>query len=1026
MSVTALKKPVLGERATKNILTPIVHHYAAIHHKKYRQQPVNGEMGAITNDMKHVGHSKRYTTQQLLEAFSSGQCVLLSNFEVDVNRSIRFISSSAFAIDVDDDKQVTNPLQVLNDLKDICTGLFYTFSHNKKGNRYRLLFQLDGSITDQGELSALIDCMIMYLKDKGLPVDGAAKSPTAIIRGGIAGYEVNDISTTLQLSEWLPKAKNLAAERLKVLEERRKKRLDQLKDQMDNPVTYEELRAMCEAIGHIPSGSGDDSTRKWLQIVYALKFQVQTGLLEEHQGYELFDLISGGESNEKYWNGIRPYGNVTVGTIVHHAYDAGYKRKHKYGYALREVQETIVTERITVNKHLPVEVAKELLERKERLLIDSPTGSGKTTAFINAFKELANKDYHYYIFAAPTIPLTLQVAQEHNLPGITGGMANLRNDVTRKAIAGQRIFVTTYNKAAELISYLIGDIDYSHDRKRPTYSLVVDEVHKFTSDYSYRFREIDDLEQLREQATSFIGLSGTCEDVLKDDYEKLIQINNRGKKSPCTDYRVFTYDKEDEADSMLIPVIENILEQTKLLVFINSKDRVKRIGDLLRKRGITTRVVTSDTKKNETYKNIIENQHIDDNVQVVLATTVIADGISIKNALNWSCVVVTDKSSPIFNPSTIKQISNRFRNQYRYFALYMLAPKRKEEDDSRFSIEAAYRYTSRMVKSFTNYLNEEYPKEHLDSFTPSIIERKNGIYLKNSEDESEITFNPLFIRHLAMTKKESYFRGYRDAFIKAVGEELGHKVNGIYSVNEAIKTHNKDLSGLLAELAETKEQEKKDSDIRRSSFSEYFTESIYQCFVRDNEEALRHFENDVHRDQYVSVKVNHCLADYETCKKLGENVKRKADRRKYYNDIQALADIAAFDYTDRVTVTERVYKELLKMAGETYLSADFKKITEEKLHRKLKVKKDDVKLALKLFHKFHTRPGGEACTTIQPLSVELIAKVRHEINEDAVKKSVIKYVWQRNAQQQKVLLPAVMEKWSIEPFKEEENFVLTY
>jgi len=1047
VGVVAIKKPVHRERESNKKPISILHHYAAIHHKKYKHQPMSNDMGKITNDLKRIGHTKRHSTQQLLQSLSSGQCVMLSNFEVDIKNNIRFLSSSAFAIDVDDDNQSTNPIEVLHDLKDICTGLFYTFSHGKKGNRYRLFFQLDEPITKQDELKALIDYMIFHLKDKGLPVDAAAKSPTQVIRPGISGYEVNDLSTTLKVSQWLPKAKVHAAQRFKALEQQRKKRAEQLDKDLLNPVTFEELKAMCESIGYISSGNGDDSTNKWLQIVYALKNEVESGVLDEIQGYELYSIISGDEANDRYWNGIKPYGHVTVGTIIHHATEAGYKRKHKYSYSLQETHETIAQEHLKVKEYLTPEIAKTLIQRKQRLLIDSPTGSRKTSSFMAAFKELANIDYHFYIFAAPTIPLTEQVAKDHGVPCITGGMKNLRNDVTNKAVRGERIFVTTYDKTAELIHYLSDGISYGKD-KPPEFTIVIDEVHKFTEAYNYRFAAIDQLEQLTNMATSVIGLSGTPEDILKDNFDVLIKIETGNKKSPCLDYRVFTYSTktgekrtkktgkvEEEtnknlADVMLLQVIKGLLKQTKVLVFINNKERIQTISKLLKKENVNTQVVTSDTKQSSTYLNIVESGKINDEVQVVLSTAVLADGISINNSLNWSCVVVADKASPIFNPSTIKQISNRFRKDYRYFILFMREPNPDYAETKPFRIETDYKYRKRVVTEYVNYLNEEFEGELLQEFTPSKVERHNGIYYRSTDENATIEFNPLFVRHQAMKRKESYFGTFRHAFINEVGKQIGLKCKAIINVNEDAKKNDKDFSELLADMDAEQEQKKKTDAELRSAFSQYFDESIYNCFVRDDEEALKLFKKDIHPNQYKSMlKVCH-IADYETCKRIGENIKKDADTHKYYNDIQTLVDIATFEHVKKSNLTKRVFNELVKITEKTYSTKDFKKLTEQLLPKKLKVQPTDVKEALKLFHKIHTRTGGESFTLIKVLSVELVANLRHSpskenmevghfygIGEQKVKNSILKYVWSKNAHQQKILLPAVVAKWGIENYE---------
>ena len=1016
------------------IPTPSIKHYAQIHKTQHiHQQQI--KMGKITNSMKEVGHAELYSTEQLLEALSSGHCVLLSNFEVDAQNGFRFVSSSAFAIDIDDDLQVTDPLQVLEELKDICVGLFYTFSHGRKGNRYRLVFSLDESITDLEDMKLLINYVADYLKGEGLPIDEhtGIRTPLSIIRPGVKGYEVNSLDTTLKVSEWLPKAKIKEAVRLEIVKEELKARSQQLNRDLLNPVTFDELKEMIEKIGYISSGGGAEETNKWLQIVYALKNEVINGGLDESQGFELFSIVSGPETDERYWNSLKPQGRVTVGTIIHLANDYGYKRSHKYNYALHETPENIPIERIKSKGYITTDLAKQLLQRNQKLLVESPTGSGKTTAYINAFKELANKEYHYYIFAAPTISLTEQIGKEHKVTYVTGGMKNLRNMITNKAIdtnKPERIFICTFDKASELMYHLTSNISYGPG-KEPTFTIVIDEIHKHTEAYNYRYAAIDQLEEVSKMATSVIGLSGTVEDILKDKFEALIKIDTGNTKSPCLDFRVFTYHTRQKqvseennqhlADVMMIPVIKGLLKQTRVLVFVNNKERIKMLAKVLRKDGITVQTITSDSKKSSTYVNIVENRAIDGDVQVVLTTTVIADGISIQNGLDWSCLVVSDKASPIFNPSTIKQISNRFRENYRYFCLYTRELNPNYSEIKPFQIESDFVYRKRMVESYVDYLNVEFVAETLQEFSPSKVEKNNGIFYKSTEDDAIIEYNPLFVRHQSMKRKESYYSAFRQAFINEVGKQLGVKCSGVVNVNEEAEKSNQDMSGLLAELEAEHEQKKKEDKELRDGFSQYFDESIYGCFVRDDEEALKLFKEDVHSTQYRALTRICRIADYETCKQVVGNIQKNADTHKYFTDIQSLVEIAEFEHTNKVHITKKVYKELLRMAGGNYTSKDFKDVTERTISKKLKVKPEDVKAALKLFHRNSFKKNGESHTNIVPLNVKIVAN-RHAtvtdsgiqlLEELSVENSILRYVWNRPEKQQAKMLTAIDEKYGI-------------
>lgn len=1032
------------------INSPLIH-YAAIHPEIFEQKnDIN--MGYVTNTFKRLGHASLCNIQEVLEALSSGQCAILSNYEIDSNNQIRFVSSSLFAIDVDDELGVTNPRGVLEELQDICCGLFYTFSHGKTNSnfpeiqmkRYRLVFQLDRAITNKDEFQSLIEYMVEYLRARGIPTDAAAKNPTQVVRPGNKGFEVTNVGTTLKVSDWLPKAIRHASERIEKLKLKREVREKQLEQALRNPVSYEELKDMCKRIGYIPSKSGDENTKKWLQLVYALKHCVEIDVLNEIQGFELYSIISGEETNQSYWDKIKPYGYVDIGTIIFHAKNAGYIRRNKYKQALVETLEIIPKESIKVKDFLNSQIAIDLIERKQRLIVDSPTGSRKTSSFMQAFKTLEDNNLRFYVFAAPTVLLTEQIATEHDVICIKGGLRNIGSLVKQSIKNGERIFVCTFDKTSELVYYL-NQYKLEASNSMSELVLVIDEVHKFTEAYNYRQMTINQLEQLMNVATSVIGLSGTPEDILKDNFEKLIKIDTGNNKSPCLDFRVFTYTTktgetymnskgrqievtdQNLSDVMLIPVIQGLLKQTKVLVFINNRERIEVINKLLKREGIRTQIITSNNKKSATYRNIVVNGKIEDEIQVVLTTNVIADGVSIKNSLDWSCLIVADKASPIFNPpifnpSIIKQISNRFRNPYRYFCIYMRETNKDYAAKSPFFIETDFNQRKKIVESYVSYLNEEFAKESLSEFLPSKAEKVNGICSTNDSELIPINYNPLFIRHQSMKRKELYYSVYRNALVVQVEKQIDTKCSVIINVNDEAKKSNADMSVLIAEIENERQEKKKSNEELRAAFTTYFDESIYGCFVRGNDEALKFFKEDVHPSQYRAMLKICPIADYETCKQIGENINKDSDTHKFYNDIQSLIEIAVLENSSKSSITKKIYRELFKYEGEVMTSTDYRELIEKLLPKKLKVKPEDVKAVTKLFHKFSSKKNGVAISSIKRLSIDIVARVRHKqvvdnivtfLDEKSIKDSILKYINSTMQGSNKNILKSAMSYWEI-------------
>jgi hypothetical protein len=742
-------------------LDNVLKHQVIVHSIPYKKQPTGNEMGRITNDLKRT-YSEALSVDQILEYFSRGHSILLSNAEVDQENRFRFISSSIFAIDIDDDQQITHPEEVLFLLKNQAAGLFYTFSHGIKGNRYRLIFQLDRTLNDELKMRGIIDLVAKDLKKLGLPVDTQAKNPLQIVRGGKRQVLINQ-DNKLDTSELL--------ERLKKEEMKRQQSLyDNFKKEL-RPIQFDILREMAEAIGHIPSGTGQGEL--WKRLVVSIKHYANVGFISDEEGFELFNIISGGEQSDKSWRTLRANGQATIASFIHEAKKRGYNGKYLHYSNEQTIESTYTSETIKVKEYIPVEVAKELITLRQRILVDSPTGSGKTTSFLNAFKELSNESKHFYIFAAPTIALTEQNAASHKVRAIKGKTSNLFKIIHQDVKNGKRVFISTYDMVPALIEFLkmIG--------KTITFTLVVDELHKFVTDYdyNYRFEAIRGLYDASKEARSFIGLSGTIDDIYKNEFETVVKIDNGRPQSPCQEFAVYTYEKRDNALAELAQLIEIWTSKRKLLIYIQSKKKIEHLANVLRKKGIKVRSINASNKSNLTYKQLVEQATIDPDVQVVLTTSVIADGINIKNDIDWEVIAVCNDFSNLFNYSSIKQISNRLRNTYRRFSLFIQEPR--NTNDQLFRLENAYQSRLSIAQNIVDEINSHAffdPK----LFRVSEIERIYGIK-PSIEDHLEI--DTLHLRHSVSQEQERYFYGNRFAFIRAVEKALFKKSTGILNIS---------------------------------------------------------------------------------------------------------------------------------------------------------------------------------------------------------------------------------------------------
>lgn len=914
--------------------TIIPKHSVLIHPKQYKKQPQGAEMGKITNYLKK-SYNHYTAVTDILNCFGNGQNMILSDVQVDEDNRFQFISSSIFAIDVDDINKVTDPKEIISKFNRKAVGIFYTFSHGKqgKGNRYRILFQLDQVITDELKMKSIIELVANDLKELGLPVDVQAKNPLQVVRGGIASILINP-TNKLETNNLLERVKRKNQWRQQELYNEFEKEL--------RPVPFDKLKEMAEKIGHIPTGTGQGEL--WKRLVVGIKHYANTGYISQDEGYELFDIISGNEQTQRSWEMLRANGQATIKTLIYEAKQRGYKNKYTY-YANEHVKENFKRESIKVKGHIPTDLAETIITSEKRILIDSPTGSGKTTAFLNAFKNLSVKNKnHFYIFAMPTIALTLQNSLKHQISAIKG-QTNFKT-IFKSIKEGQRVFISTYDMVPSLIDFI------RKIEKTINFTLVVDELHKFVTDYdtNYRHEAISNLYAVGKEASNFIGLSGTIDDIYKDEFDKVIKIDNGQPSSPCQEYVVYTYQKRQDALSELAQLVETWSTQRKLLIYIQSKEKIKQLQYVLRRKGIKVRTISANTKSNQTYKQIIESETIDDDVQVVLTTSVIADGVNIENDVNWEVIAVCNDFSNLFNYSSIKQISNRLRNTYRRFSLFIQEPK----DDSQepFNIESAYRWRMKIAENIVNEINE-HPYFDSKLFRKSVIERRYGIH----KHFDKLAIDSLFLRHSVSKEQENYFYRFRYAFIHAVEKVLHKPLAGILNVTEEIENNNLDMTATKDIIEFLEEQSKQTEDEKSKNILNTFTKEVFEAFKNDDEKVIESFRQAVVPRHFSCIERLITFADYESCKKIVVSVKRDADTHSFFTDIRNLIDVSYFKSINRPSKTKKIVTNLLKL--NKFMTNEEYKTAIAKIAKQTRVSMKDVKSVENMIVFEHSRKGKE-------------------------------------------------------------------
>jgi hypothetical protein len=379
----------------------------------------------------------------------------------------------------------------------------------------------------------------------------------------------------------------------------------------------------------------------------------------------------------------------------------------------------------------------------------------------------------------------------------------------------------------------------------------------------------------------------------------------------------------------------------KLLVFIQNKDMITRIQKILSKLGIKARTITSDSKKhNPAYKTIVEHSRFPEDVQVLLTTSVLSDGISILNEnIEYECIAVCSMQSPNFNVAMIRQMSNRFRNPYRAFYLFMQVAIKKTEYI--FNIDQAHEYEKKLAQNAVNLLNEQFSGQgNTKLFSSARIEKQFGIQFDENECAS---YHELRLRHNVALEKSRYYSGFRNQFITALEPLMEMKAKESIDISKHIEQESIDLTPFEEEVLRLKAIDKEDKNELAEAIATNFTEIVYQSFQDDNEDVLKVFKEVSTIEHYSCLKRLSQVASYELCLKIVKQVKRRADIHSFIQRIEALTHILIFSKVNRTTPTKEVFLEIQKYMGQFLSKKDLDeiaKIVGKKYKRSKKVDAD--------------------------------------------------------------------------------------
>ena len=288
----------------------------------------------------------------------------------------------------------------------------------------------------------------------------------------------------------------------------------------------------------------------------------------------------------------------------------------------------------------------EIISREQMVLISAGTGIGKTTAVGDFLLKQTDKRG---IFLAPLQVIVEQVSEENNLPALIGNSSPSLHSEAKNS----PLIVATFEQG----------IKYLSDDKQHFDYIVIDEFHNLTLSQSFKQDVLRALYQMIKKTTSkVIGLSGTVSNALAMLDFTIINVVKKDQKMTLVKRRTANRSGHNTA-------INHIREfkGKRCIIRLNNTNDLDSIKAQLVEEGlfkpdeILILKSSKQVKEGKEFRDLVEEGRIDNRIKIVLTTSLIDEGLSIRDAY-FDHVVFIECNSFTPRPEPIAQNFARVRN----------------------------------------------------------------------------------------------------------------------------------------------------------------------------------------------------------------------------------------------------------------------------------------------------------------------------------------------------------------------------
>jgi hypothetical protein len=460
-----------------------------------------------------------------------------------------------------------------------------------------------------------------------------------------------------------------------------------------------------------------------------------------------FDVFKSSIPNEK----IGEYIGLFEKSIKEKPYKTNYMK------SLLNALEDSKYKKIITGNYLDVEQVKEIFnsDNKKHLVV-SPTGTGKTHAFLNAAKELKEK----IIFTVPNVAVAHQFGSKYDFIKVSHS-----NISFEKAIHSGDIIVCTIDKLANCPEHI--DLE--------NHIIINDEKHSHVTSADFRTKAVHFSNKVSKRAKKIIDITATPEPLYMGDYDKKTLFCKKDEKK----YDVNVYSTKKVTKTVL-----KLLKETEgqKRIVLNNNIAFNETYASTNQNYIS---LDSTKKKSDVYNYLVNNNKIPESVETVLTTDLFSAGLNINNDGEWHVIIAGFK-----DPATIRQFVARFRNVKNIKVSIIISRNDVKEID---------------LESYTDFLflvNEKRMKE-LNKNTMTAVVKEKGILQDDCFILSEDSGNYEMVHDKILNDSWKYFVKHISPYdLMMCFDDDSYTLNVEYLDEEEYENE------ILENIKETREQRK--------------------------------------------------------------------------------------------------------------------------------------------------------------------------------------------------------------------------